>query len=434
MKIKFKNVSSDLDFSKIFPVIDKDDYALVAGRELVIEDSVGESIKSKGFLNLGEITISLSLIDFINVQGISIEQEEVLSKINETTINQEDLVDIIFKGVELRKNVLLYGKGGHNKSEGTIAVLNQMKDKGIIDSEPFVMTFGDGLTEEALFGGMDMKKFSEHGIIEYLVNNSFLDHEIVVIEELFDGPPQVLLALKDVLTSGYLRKGNQKYKSKVKTIIALTNKSKEAFAEDDSLEALAQRFAYTLKVEWNSYLKSDFISLFRKVLGEEKYKANSKKLSTLADIIAQNNASGSSFVSPRTAINAVNLYLVNGNLSYISDICPKVLDKFNKELKELEIDAADEEVFAKSREYLIKNDISAITVDSGVIDIINMIEEKRTGQPSIIYVNKENYASKLFKAKFLLNSFKSHSFGAKNKNKAIEFIEEITSTITQLSK
>ena len=433
MKIRFKNITGDLDFSKVFPIIEKSDYTLLAGRELIIEDSIGSSMTKNGYLSFDDLRISSQLIQIISAEGCSEAQSKVVDKLNESTINQEKLVDIIFKGIELKSNVLLYGRGGHNKSQGTISVLSEMKAIGLIDSDPFVMTFGDGLTEEALFGGLDVKKFSEEGVMEYLVKNSFLEHEIVVIEELFDGPPQVLLALKDVLTSGYLRKGNQKHKSKVKTIIALTNKSKESFSEDDSLEALAQRFAYTLKVEWDSYNKSDFIKLFEKVLGPEEVKLNASKLYVLADIIAQNNAAQDSFVSPRTAISAAKLYIAGGDLNYISDISPKILSKFLKETREIELDVMDELVLSRSKDYLIKNDLASINIDEGVINILNQISKTRGGNQPIIPMDRSNNAKKLEKAKFLLTTFKSHSFSSKNIHKSMHFLAELSETIKSLS-
>lgn len=432
MKIKFKNITDSLDFTKIFPVIDADDYSLLAGRELTISDSDYEKIKEKGFLDVKPYQISIDLIEQIGEDGISATQQKILNKINEHTVYQEKLVDVLFKGFELGKNVLMYGRGGHNKSEGTLDVLKELKAEGLINSDPFVMSFGDGLTEESLFGGMNVKKFTDDGIMEYLFKNSFLEHEIVVFEEIFDAPPQVLLSLKDVLTSGYARKGNQVHKSKVKMVIALTNKSKEEFAEDDSLEALTQRFPLTLKVEWPSYNKSDFIKLYKKVFGEDFYKSNAPKLNELSDIISQNNASQESFVSPRTAIHAASLYVNGGDLSYISDISPKILNDFYKANKDRALIDADELVLKRAEEYIEKNELNKVDVDKDLLKMLVEVQEKRTGEKIDINIDQKDKLAKLKKAEFLQNAVKAHSFSVQRKDAAEKMISRISHIISNL--
>ena len=80
------------------------------------------------------------------------------------------------------ENVILYGKGGYGKSEFTIEYLREM---GI---DPYVITMGTGMTTDRLFGGLDLPKFNQSGKIEYLVDNSFMNHEYVIFEELCDAP------------------------------------------------------------------------------------------------------------------------------------------------------------------------------------------------------------------------------------------------------
>jgi hypothetical protein len=193
---------------------------------------------------------------------------------------------------------------------------------------------GEGLTEEALFGGLEMKKFLEKGEYEYLVQNSFMNHEVVIFEEIFDAPAPILLSLKDIITSGYFRKGHQTFKIKTKMIIGLTNKSKEAFSEDDSLEALVQRFPATVKVEWDSYTKEDWRNLFNKVFDKEFTKKHKTKLYDLTNIFELNNSIGSGFVSPRTAVKAAKIYAFGGSLDMISDLDKDIVKKYFKENKD----------------------------------------------------------------------------------------------------
>ena len=68
---------------------------------------------------------------------------------------------------------------------------------------------GNGATIDALLGGFNVKAFQETGKMEYLLEESFLNHEYVILEELFDAPDYVLEELKDILSSGRVRNGNQ---------------------------------------------------------------------------------------------------------------------------------------------------------------------------------------------------------------------------------
>lgn len=111
----------------------------------------------------------------------------------------------------MNRNVILFGKGGFGKSELSELFL---RTKGI---EPFVMSMGSGTNPDRLFGGTDLSHFvgeNPSGKLEYLVENSFMNHEYVIFEELFDAPAEVLEELKDILSSGYFRKGSQVFKIK----------------------------------------------------------------------------------------------------------------------------------------------------------------------------------------------------------------------------
>lgn len=177
---------------------------------------------------------------------------------------------------------------------------------------PFVQICGAGLQLEALLGGIDLKLFQETGKQEYLVENSFMAHEYVIMEEMLDTPLHILEQLKDILSSKKFRNGNQVYELKTKVFVVCTNRSKEEVTQDNSIAALMERFPLTLKVEWQSYMKKDYEELFRKVIGNP--------LSELATLIELALEKGN-FISPRTAINAAHLFNHKGTrgLKYIEE-------------------------------------------------------------------------------------------------------------------
>ena len=147
------------------------------------------------------------------------------------------------------------------KSEFTYSYF---RERGI---EPYVITMGSGMTTDRLFGGVDLMGFNETGKIEYLLENSFMNHEFVIFEELFDAPDFILEQLKDILSSGIFRNGNQIFKIKTRNIVCCTNKSREEFAKNLSLRALMERFPLELDVKWDNHNKLTYQHLLEAKFG-----------------------------------------------------------------------------------------------------------------------------------------------------------------------
>lgn len=447
MILKFK---SDADISNVFPLITEDEFDMLKDIEISISTAeYNQILNSKTFKlfddDTGGRNISIDLFDFQDDMGAVVNPafDEIKKEVNKQFILSEAVTDILLQGFDMGSNVLLFGRGGHGKSEITQLVLSELKSKGLISTDPYIKALGDGLTVEELFGGINIKKMKDTGELEYLYANSFMNHEVVVLEEIFDAPPQVLLALKDVLTSKLARNGNQTFPLKCKYIIALTNKSKEEFSSDDSLEALTQRFPLELKVEWDSYSKINFIRLFKTVLGESYYEANKLKLITLSDILNLNNdkAISTKFCSPRTAIVAAKLFCKGGDLKYIGDIDPKIADDYFRNLtndKELNLDEIIYNKFSNvmstivTEEDVISNNILNYILDdaksSGELDLINLALDTNTSESSVKL--KE---TKLSKLKFIQGVLNAHKFNIANKERFKKLIDTVQTNIKTLS-
>ena len=380
MIIKFKD-ASEVDLKKVWPVISEDDYSLINGQELTIDADQCQKIKKNKFLNLAGYHISADLIIFAE-KSIAAEQIQVQQIVDEKFIYSEEVVDILFAGLENKKNVILWGRGGHGKSEITETVLSELYKAGLLTEEPFVQAFGKGLTEEKLFGGMNIKKYRDEGVIEYLPENSFMNFEVVVFEEIFDAPPSVLLSLKDIMTSKKFRQGTEVFDIKTKVIIGLTNKSKKDFSEkDESLKALAERFQLTLKVEWAHYKKTNFLKLFKKVLGDDAYRQDTQKLSELANIIDMNNAQGVTFVSPRTAVSAAELFLKGKPLEYIGEIDEEILAKYKSSQKTEKFNDLHEKLLKRIDEYIDKHDLDTMDQAEDFLKELSAIEVEIGEEP-----------------------------------------------------
>lgn len=212
----------------------------------------------------------------------------------------DEVARILEVGLQTGQNVVLHGPGGHGKSEFVSA---WMAEAGF---KPFVQFCGEGLDEARLFGGLDFAKLNagKNSVVEYCVQRSFLPHEVAVFEELFDAPPNVLLCLKDVLTSRELRNGAQRAPMDTKFIVACTNRDPAELAElGPAVAALVERFPLQMRVAWDSYKAEDYSAMFRCVLGED-FPQLSELLEEAAD--------GGNIVSPRSAIHAAKV-LKNGS-------------------------------------------------------------------------------------------------------------------------
>ncbi len=203
-------------------------------------------------------------------------------------------------GFNAGKNIIIFGPGGHAKSE-----MIQTTIQGLgLEAETFCQFFGEGMDESRLFGGLNFKKLEDQKILEYYPEKSFLNSRVAVFEELFDAPASVLLALKDVLTSRELRNGAQRFAMRTEIIICLTNKQPSEISElGPAAHALIERFPLQLNLQWKDYSSKSYLQLFEKVAPRLWGPILNGFKAVLAEVLAKATAEGN-FVSPRTAVHA----------------------------------------------------------------------------------------------------------------------------------
>jgi len=197
-------------------------------------------------------------------------------------------------GFKTGKNVLLYGPGGHGKSELSEEFL---REKGLV---PYIITMGKGMTADRLFGGINIPLL-DSGKIEYLVENSFMNHEFVILEEMLDAQDSLLEQLKDILSSGYFRNGTQIFEIKTKFIIANTNKTREEFAKSSSLKALMERFPLEHNVVWDNYTEPAYNTLLENRFGQGN-------VDPIIPFLLQEYSRNNIVISPRIALDCYEVY------------------------------------------------------------------------------------------------------------------------------
>lgn len=264
----------------------------------------------------------------------NLEKSVEVSTIAEKFVFMNKTVQILDIGIQTGKNVVLFGPGGHGKSEITLEFL---REKGI---DPYVITMGTGMTTDRLFGGMDILTFNETGKIQYLVENSFMNHEYVIFEEMFDAPDFILEQLKDILSSGIFRNGTQVFSIKTKFIICCTNRTRDEFSKNMSLRALMERFPLELNVIWDNYTEISYNKLLESKFGEDN-------VDPVIPYLLQEYAKNGITISPRIAVTAYMVYDQCGPeaLSFIAEFTKKpaliaeAITKFEATIKFRELSA-----------------------------------------------------------------------------------------------
>ena len=187
-------------------------------------------------------------------------QKKIKDAISTRYIYADQVVNVLSMAIASGINVLLWGPPGQAKSEMVQEALKAVTTP----VEIFTMSFGEGLDEATLFGGIDFKRLNKDDIMEFDVSRSFMSKEYAVFEEIFDAPPRVLCSLKDTLQAGEMRKGAQTYKMRNKVVIGITNLDPAHIADlGPSQKALIERFPLQLRVNWPHYKEGDYAALYK---------------------------------------------------------------------------------------------------------------------------------------------------------------------------
>jgi hypothetical protein len=326
---------------------------------------------------LNKVEVQLSLEEILKqVTPITKEKKKMKRSTKNSVKSAEKFVfmdktsSILEIGYSTCKNIVLYGPGGHGKSEMTLEFL---KEKGIV---PYVITMGTGMTTDRLFGGMDIPTFEKTGKIEYLVENSFMNHEYVVFEEMFDAPDFILEQLKDILSSGIFRNGTQIFHIKTKFIICCTNRTRDEFSKNMSLRALMERFPLELNVIWDNYTEISYNKLLESKFGVDN-------VDPVIPYLLQEYAKNGITISPRIAVTAYQVYDQCGpdSLSFIAEFAKKpsliseVIKKFEATIKFRELSTGMNELIDKINGLSLNTTADEKVYKGSLKDLTNMITD-----------------------------------------------------------
>jgi hypothetical protein len=256
--------------------------------------------------------------------------ETVQKKIAEKFYNVDDIVEFLYNAIIAGGNGVLYGPGGFGKTEITVAFFNYY---GI---EPLVVVGHTGTDVEALLGIPNIKRLMDDSTYEVAFENSiFSKPGVLIFEEFMDVKPGVAAALKDIITSGGYRRGDEFIPSKIGSMFICSNKSPDEVTIDLSTAAFyKERFPYSKYVIWNDYSSKEYLNLF-KLVYENQFNEEESSFRLIAELCAS-SCTSDSIISPRMAFNALNLFLINKDirmLNMVAAINTNRLDEIQQKLR-----------------------------------------------------------------------------------------------------
>jgi len=145
-----------------------------------------------------------------------------------------------------KEHLLLNGPAGTGKSyfaKNVFALING-------DSKLFSIHLTKFMSEELLFGPIDIKKLREDSIIEYNTKNSALEANFLYLDEFFDASDVLLRSMLEVLNEREWRRGNQFIKCPLHTAVVTSNYTRE----NEVTAAVIDRFIFKADIK---PLKSD---------------------------------------------------------------------------------------------------------------------------------------------------------------------------------
>ena len=224
----------------------------------------------------------------------NIEIHDVIANLGSKFIKHEVISEELYYTLRDSKNAIVQGAGGYGKSEMVIAVCEAL---GV----PYnVHVCNSGTTIDDILGPINIKKFLDEGVYEVNYEEGlFRTPGVLVLEEGFDAPLNVLTAIKDILTRKSVCYKGGSIESLVTSVIIVSNTTVDILKGDPSKEALLDRFSTVVDVD-TSWSKKDYNTVLSKVYPE----GDKDKIEHLSHIF-----SATAGISPRKAIDITDIGL-----------------------------------------------------------------------------------------------------------------------------
>lgn len=187
--------------------------------------------------------------------------DDVKKEIGKQFIFADDIVDSIILSHETRQPVLLFGPGGHAKTQIARKVGSMLYPEDDIR----VVLYGRGTIPSSVLGGVDFKSYKEDGLLEYMPQRSWMSKKMVISEEFLDAPKTLIEFFKYIMSEKqFPMAGGDMYDLLTELHVGCTNYTPHTWAETESDKALLGRFPIKLEVKWPRYDATDFNAMISK--------------------------------------------------------------------------------------------------------------------------------------------------------------------------
>lgn len=289
-------------------------------------------------INWNDYKTNKEITEAIMDHASSFNLEKMQSDLSKDFVYQEASIRKIYSALCTGSNAILWGPGGFGKSAVAKAICEYM-------DLPIIYKVGyEGMTAEELLGVPDMNKLLNDSTYKVAFENSvFAKPGILILEEFCDTGAATAAALKDVLTAGGFREGDEITPSLVSTVIITGNKRPEDLAVDDTTKAFyKERFPMRNHVKWEFLQEENYLRFFD-VFFKDKYRQNFSEFRLLAKLVVNTEE----MVSPRIAAKAGSVMLRLG-----IDFLDTIEDIDTSELTSMKSEALKEHVLYTEKEML----------------------------------------------------------------------------------
>lgn len=195
---------------------------------------------------------------------ITISKNEFVEAIAKEFVHSETTSEALYHSFKTRNHIILWGPGGHGKSDIAEAGIKLITDPEKFYAETFIASCSEQMDASPFVGYTNIKKLRDEGKrVTVLDDTVFLQARYAILEEGFDAPDSLLLSLKDGLQRGHICINGVCQPNKLETLIICTNVDPGAWAgKDMSRNALLGRFAFSHEVKWPAYKAKNFNDMF----------------------------------------------------------------------------------------------------------------------------------------------------------------------------
>jgi hypothetical protein len=278
-------------------------------------------------LDLSKCKTNDEVCELVSARMDEIPYDDLITEVNKSMVFQERAVKAIYTGLSVNMNVFLSGESGFGKSEIIKLVLNIYKI-------PYTTLVGyKNMPVDALLGVPNMAKLLDESEYEVNFNKSiFSVPGVLIAEEFTDVAIDCAVTLKTILTErGYMDK-NGKTESLICIVIIAANKDADDMSIDESTKALYdERFPIKEKVYWENYGHRQYLKLLNIV-----FKDSDERALYFMSKVLSHNSKNFNIVSPRKAINVVQVFLKKG-INFISNMGINI-DNIKKIQRKAELD------------------------------------------------------------------------------------------------